>query len=285
MNSVISHLSPNSFIANVRRMFAILKAVAFVTYKEWAAYRSHMLVSLFIGPTFFLVQVFIWKALFSTRDTINGLTYEQMLLYYSATTMIHYLIMDFADWNLQMLIRTGKFLTFMLRPVSHRFFALSQKVGHRLLGATFEFFPMYLIFIFVFHIRLIPAYPFWAAISISLSFLIMFLINYCVGIAGFWLTRTQGVQRMFLIFRDICAGVYIPLIFFPNAFQYLLFFLPFQFITYVPIRVFLGSYELAGISMSIPQIVGIQALVALAMFGVSEILWRFGITRFTGVGA
>jgi len=281
----ITYFSQTSPVASIRRMFAILKAVAFVTYKEWAAYRSHMLVSLFIGPVFFLVQVFIWKALFSTQTTINGLTFEQMLLYYAATTMIHYLIMDFADWNLQMLIHTGKFLTFMLRPVSHRFFALSQKVGHRVLGVTFEFFPMYLVFVFVFHIRLVPVYPFWAALSITLSFVIMFLINYCVGIAGFWLVKTQGVQRMFLIFRDICAGVFLPLSFFPSAFQYVLFFLPFQFVTYVPIRVFLGSYELAGMTMSIPEIVGIQALVALVMFGISELLWRAGITHFTGVGA
>ena len=39
---------------------------------------------------------------------------------------IEFIIMDFAGWNLQMLIRTGRFLTFMLRPVSHRFFAVRK---------------------------------------------------------------------------------------------------------------------------------------------------------------
>lgn len=37
-----------------------MKAVAFVTYKEWAAYRSHVLVSLFVGPLFFLVRGGDW---------------------------------------------------------------------------------------------------------------------------------------------------------------------------------------------------------------------------------
>jgi ABC-2 type transport system permease protein len=54
--------------------------------------------------------------------------------------------------------------------------------------------------------------------------------------------------------------------------------------TYVPLRVFLGSYELAGITLSIPQIVGLQALMVLLMFGVSEVIWRAGIRQFTGVG-
>lgn len=267
------------------RALAVLRAVAFATYKEWAAYRSHMLVSLFVGPVFFLVQVFIWQAVFSSRATVDGLTLQQMLQYYGVSAIIFYLIMDFADWNLQMLIRTGRFLTFMLRPVSHQFFALSQKVGHRILGFFLEFIPVYLLFYFVFKIRLWPVFPIWAVLSILLSFVMMFLVNYCVGMTAFWLIRTGGIGRMFLLLRDICAGTFLPLIFFPGPIQKVLFILPFQFITYVPVRVFLGSYELAGISLTIPQIVGVQALAVLGMGAVSEVLWRLGIREFTGVGA
>ncbi len=266
-------------------MWRILQSVAFVTYKEWAAYRSHMVVSLFVGPVLFLVQVFIWSAVFSGRETVHGLTLEQMITYYAVVAVINYFIFDFADWNLQMLIRSGKFLTFLLRPVSHRYFALSQKVGHRSLGLWLELTPVVLIFIFLFHINLRPAYPIWALISIALSFLMMFLVNYCIGMAAFWLTNTDGIRRMFMILRDVCAGMFIPLSFFPEMLQKVMFVLPFQFITYVPTRVFIGSYELAGFTMTIPQIVGLQVIAVCCMWFVSELLWRMGIRRFTGVGA
>lgn len=274
-----------SLIIRGRTAFDTLKAVAFVTYKEWSAYRSHILVSLFVGPVYFLTQYFIWKAVYSNQTTIKGFTFEQMLLYYGIATVMNYLTFDSAGWNLQMLIRTGRFLTFMLRPVSHRFFAFSQKVGHRVLGFWLEFLPVYLIFWVFLKIRLIPTRPFWTILSVFLSFTMIFLFNYCTGISAFWLTKTQGVRRMLLIMRDLFAGVFIPLSFFPGIVQKLFFFLPFQFMTYVPIRVFLGSYELAGITLTIPQIVGVQALAVLVMLGLSEILWRLGITRFTGVGA
>jgi ABC-2 type transport system permease protein len=271
-------------LIRIRRLFAILKAVAFVTYKEWVAYRTHMVVSLFVGPVFFLVQVFIWQAVFAGRATINGQTLAQMLTYYGVAAVINYLTFDSADWNLQMLVHTGRFLTFMLRPLSHRFFALSQKVGHRLLGLWVEFIPIYLLFMLVFKISLIPARPFWAVISIVLSFWMLFLINYCIGIAAFWLTKTDGMRRMFQIFRDTLAGVFIPLTFFPEFLQKVLFFLPFQYVTYVPVQVFMGSYRLGGIALSIPEIVGIQAVAVLVMWLASEILLRFGIRKFTGVG-
>ena len=266
------------------RQIQTLKAVAFVTYKEWAAYRSHILISLFVGPITFLVQVFIWQAVYTYQPVIKGLTLKQILTYYAVVTIIHYLTMDFADWNLHMLIRTGRFVTYMIRPLSHRLFAFSQKAGHRVLGFFWEFIPVYCIFFFLFRITLIPAHIGWALCSVFLGFIMNFFINYCIGIAGFWLIRGEGVRRMIQIFSMLFRGVYIPLVFFPAIIQKILFFLPFQFATYVPIRVFIGSYELAGIKFTLPGIIGIQALAVLVMYVVSELLWRLGVKKFTGVG-
>lgn len=269
----------------VLKQIQVMKAVAFVTYKEWAAYRSHAMVSLFVGPVYYLVQVFIWKAVYSVKGNINGLSLDQMMAYFGIAALINYLIMDFADWNLQMLIHTGKFLTYMLRPMSHIYFAFSQKVGHRILGLTVEFIPVYLIFTFIFGITLVPASFGYALISILLGFLMMFFIDYCVGITAFWLTRTSGIRRMFLLMRDVCSGVLLPLNFFPGFLQKILFVLPFQYIAYVPVRVCIGSYQLGGITLDIPQIVGIQAIAVVIMGALTLLLARIGIKRFTGVGA
>ncbi|HEQ72301.1 MAG TPA: hypothetical protein ENN69_07420 [Spirochaetia bacterium] len=266
------------------RKFRVLTSVAFVTYKEWAAYRSHMLVSLFVGPVVFLVQYFIWQAVYTGETVINGLTLADMIRYYGAVTIINYLVMDFADWNLHMLIHTGRFVSYLTRPMSHRFFAFSQKVGHRLLGFFWEFIPVTAILALGFGVNLLPAAWGWAVISIGLGFLMNFLINYTIGIMGFWLVRGEGVRRMIQVLGMVLRGAFIPLVFFPAVLQAVLFFLPFQFATYVPIRVFLGSYELAGFSFSLPEIIGIQALAVGVMFLVSSLLMRAGLTRFTGVG-
>lgn len=267
------------------RLFDIMRAVAVATYKEWAAYRSHAMVSLFVGPVYFLVQVFIWKAVYESKGNIIGLTLEQMITYFGIAALINYLIMDFADWNLQMLVHTGKFLTFMLKPLSHIYLAFSQKIGHRFLGLLFEFIPVYLIFALVLDITIIPAYPLWALLSIFLGFVMMFLVDYCIGITSFWLVRTSGVRRMFLIIRELFSGVFLPLSFFPEAFEKVLFYMPFQFIAYVPIRVCIGSYELGPFTYSIPHIVGIQALAVVAMLLFTLGFFKLGVKRFTGVGA
>ncbi|HOV69047.1 MAG TPA: ABC-2 family transporter protein [Clostridia bacterium] len=265
------------------KYFAITRAVAFATYKEWAAYRTHAMVSILVGPTYFLVQSFIWRSVLAA-GSIGGFTLNQMLTYFGITALLHYLTMDFADWNLQMLIHTGKFLTFALRPVSHIYFALSQKLGHRILGFLFEFLPVYLIFLFVFKINLFPARPFWSLLSLILGFLMVFFVNYSLGVTAFWLIKTSGIRRVFLLLRDICSGALFPLMLFPPILQKALFILPFQFMSYVPARVFIGSYELAGLTLSIPAIVGLQAAATFIM-GIATVFFaRAGMRRFTGVG-
>ncbi|WP_231133127.1 ABC transporter permease [Capillibacterium thermochitinicola] len=235
--------------------------------------------------SFFLTQIFIWRAVYATRTTLNGLTLEQMLTYYGIATLIGCLTYDSTDWDLQWSIRTGSFLTYLLRPISYSFLAFAQKIGHRILAFWVESVPVFLIFFFVFKIRLVPAEPAWALLSLGLSFVLIFLTNYCIGITAFWLTKTEGIRRAFLSLRDLSAGMLIPLTFFPEWMQKILFYLPFQFITYVPTRVFIGHYELAGVSLPIPQVVALQFVATVVMYAVARVLWYFGIKRFTGVGA
>lgn len=95
------------FYLAIKKQVNIVIAIAYATYKEWSVYRSHSLVSLFVGTIYFLVQLFIWKSVYSSKTSIYGITLEQMITYFAVAALINYLIMDFA---------------------------FSRKVGHRILG-------------------------------------------------------------------------------------------------------------------------------------------------------
>lgn len=262
----------------------ISEAVIVATYKENLAYRNRMAVSIFVQPVYFMVQYFIWRAVFQTRDLVGGLTFDQMLLYFAVSSLVEIINWDGADNDLQWLIQSGQFITFQLRPVYHVFYSFFQKIGHRIVAFTVEVIPI-LCFYILFGIRFVPAMPVWAIISLLLSFVLSFLIRYTIGTMAFWFVRTDGVRRAVLLLSNICSGAFLPLSLFPHGFQKFLFYLPFQFASYVPIRVFIGQYELAGITLPVPQIVLLQAVMVAVMFLVNRIIWYFGIKRFTGVGA
>jgi len=269
----------------IKTKLDIIKAVAFVTFKEWGAYRTHSMVSIFVGPVYFIVQYFIWTAVYGDAQSINGMELTQMIRYFGAIALIGYLTMDFADWNLDMLIRTGKFLTYTLRPLDHRLFAFSQKAGHRVLGFIVEFIPCVLIFTLIFKIDMRPAFIGWTITSILLAYLMNFFVHYCLGMASFWIVQTGGLRSVYELAGNIFSGMFIPLVFFPKSIQLIQFFLPFQYTSYVPAMVFLGKYSLGDIQLSIPAIVGIQAIAVLVAFLISELMYKAAMKQFTAVGA
>jgi len=269
----------------IKRRLSVLWAVGAATIKEYLVYRTHMMVSLFIGPVYFTVQYFIWGAIYGGGGAVAGIEYTQMIRYFGITALIGYLTWGSADWNLSMLVRTGRFLTFALRPLHHRFFALSQKAGHRLLALFMEFLPCALLFTLIFGVDMRPALPGWFALSVILASLIHFFISYCIGIFSFWFVQTGGLRLAYALADGIFAGFLIPLVFFPMPLQFIQFFLPFQYTSYVPAMVFLGEYRLGGFELAIPIIVGIQAGAAVVMFVISEIMYKIAMKRFTAVGA
>jgi ABC-2 type transport system permease protein len=259
------------------RYIAVARAVAAATFKEWSVYRTHTLVSVFVGPVYFGVQYYIWMSVYGSRPALAGLEFEQTIRYFGVAALIGYLTMDFADWNLSMLVRTGKYLTFALRPVHHRFFALSQKLGHRALGFGLEFIPCILIFHFAFGVDMRPASLPWALASVALAFLINFHFNYILGMTAFWLVRADGVRHVVSLVSAVFSGALIPLAFFPEWLRQAQFFLPFQYTVYVPAMVTIGRFT--------PIIVAYQAVAALVIYALSECVYRQAMRRFCDVGA
>ncbi len=269
----------------LKHRFEVCKAVAFVTYKEWSAYRTHSLVSVFVGPVYFIVQYFIWSAVYGGAGSLAGMELSQTIRYFGASALIGYLTMDFADWNLQMLVRTGKFLTFTLRPMHHRFFALSQKLGHRVLGFFFEFLPCLLIFALLFRVDILPENLLWTMVSVALAFLMNFYVNYCLGMTAFFFVKASGIRVVYQLFGQIFSGALIPLNFFPEIMQQVMVFLPFPYTNYIPAMVWTGAESIGAWGLTVPQAVLSQVVAVGMMFVLSEGLYHCAIRRFSAVGA
>ena len=247
------------------RLLDALREIAVVTWKEWAAFRSHMMVSLFTGPLRFLTMTWIWSATASATGGAAGMTSRELVAYSGLAILAGYAVFDFADWNLQMLVRTGRYSNHLIQPLHHAWYALGQKIGHRLLAMGIEAVPIWILVSLVLGRPLVPANPFWFAASLATGFLLMFAANYASGLVGFWLVRAEGVRRCVVLVRDLLGGAWIPLSFFPASVQPLLYLTPYPWILYVPLRIGTGRVELAG------RVVdpGVAVLCQLAVLGIA----------------
>lgn len=266
-------------IAALARSPRTLAAIAAVTWKEWAAFRSHMMVSLLTGPLRVFLLWQIW------RVTVPDLELRAQLVEYTAAALlVVYATWDFADWNLQMLVRLGKFQGHLLQPLEHPFYALSQKVGHRCLAVVFEILPVWAILSVLVGRPLLPRNPAAFAASVAIAFFLQFAINYAVGLLGFWMVRAEGVRRCLVLLRDVMAGAWFPLILFPEAAREMLLWLPFAWAIHVPAQVFLGAPLLPGMTYSVTVVLALQAAMCLAAWGAMWGVRRIAVRRHMAVG-
>jgi ABC-2 type transport system permease protein len=261
-------------VIGIPRLGAIA-AIANVTWKEWAAFRSHMLVSLFTGPLRFLLMTWIWKATTSPSHGAVGLSTDGLVAYSGLAIVVGFAVFDFADWNLHMLVRTGAYANHLLHPMHHAWYALSQKLGHRALAMLLEAIPVWILVSLFLGRPLIPQNPGWFAVSVALGFLLMFVVNYACGLAGFWLVRAEGFRRCVLLLRDTLSGSVIPLAFFPIAVQPLIYCTPYPWILSVPLGLGTGHVEIAG-RIYAPHLLvacqaGVLAVSALVLAGLDRV--------------
>jgi ABC-2 type transport system permease protein len=96
--------------------------------------------------------------------------------------------------------------------------------------------PTVLVMLFVFKVRVaVGAGLLLFPVSLLLAFLISFSIDYFVGLMGFYSESVWGLSITKEIIVTVFSGALIPLQFFPDAIQKILFWLPFQAIFHTPI--------------------------------------------------
>ncbi len=122
-------------------------------------------------------------------------------------------------------------------------------------------------------------------LSIFFSFLMNFYVHYILGMTAFWFVQSQGIRRVFDLLSGVFSGALIPLVFFPESVQKILFFLPFPYMSYVPAMVFTGKFSLAGMNLTIPYIVMLQGFAVGITFILSEVIYQASLKHFNGVGA
>jgi viologen exporter family transport system permease protein len=86
-----------------------------------------------------------------------------------------------------------------------------------------------------------------------------------------------GLLRAKYFLLELFSGLLIPISFFPHVFQTALAFMPFQYISYIPVLLYLGKIS----GMAIIKALAIQLFWVAAMIALGHGLWRWSSRRIT----
>jgi ABC-2 type transport system permease protein len=214
----------------------------------------------------------LWKSIYRHSDTIRGLTFNETFLYVGLGSAIFILLKTYADWFIHYEIREGNIAIYLTKPIDYQIYNLFANLGSLLMNLTAITLPTVLVMLFVFKVRVaMGAGLLLFPLSLLLAFLISFSIDYFVGLMGFYSESVWGLSITKEIIVTVFSGALIPLQFFPDAIQKILFWLPFQAIFHTPIMMITRPAQ--GVDIFVPWI-AVQLAWALLLFLLARLFYH-----------
>ncbi|MCH4153981.1 MAG: ABC-2 family transporter protein [Saccharofermentans sp.] len=235
-----------------------------------------------IGNMIYLVLMyFLWKAIFDSSpvDTINGMTFEDTMIYLVLASAILEFIEMWIVWGVGRDVQSGQIVVDLLRPVNYRTNMFFTCFGGTIVNLIATFIPTMIVVYFVAGRAYALSWNLlWFFISLILSILINYYINFFTATITFYTESVWGINVAREVVVGVLSGATIPLAFFPDAFRKVAEILPFQGICNSPLTLLLGD----GMAPSeVISILGVQLFWVVALSVVSGLFFKVSVRRIT----
>jgi len=243
-------------------------------------YRAGFAVNM-IGTVFYVVAMFyLWQTIFlGNPGSLGGFTWPEMKAYLLVAFLLNSLLTWYQEWVMGEDIRQGVVAIDLARPIDFQASRFSRAIG----PVPFEFtsaLAVAAIVAFVFGGIALPADPARAGLfllSAGLATMIKFGLVYCVSMAAFWTTGTEGITVGRMAVQNIFSGALIPLVFFPDWLRTIAAILPFQGMISTPALTYLGKLD----GPTTALMLAVQAGWALGLIVLGRLAWRRAVRVVT----
>ena len=206
-----------------------------------------------IATQFFFgfVYIMVYVAFYESGGNNLPMELPQVVTYLWLNQALLALVNQFTrDQELFKLVREGGISYELVRPKNLYFMWYFKIIGQRLANVTLRFFPLLLV------TSILP-YPFHMGGPASILHFLSFIVSLGLGtllvtaLAVFYPIITiitmneKGIVNLIITTADILSGIVVPIPFFPKFLQIISSFLPFQYISDLPFRLYVGNISLA----------------------------------------
>jgi ABC-2 type transport system permease protein len=247
------------------------QALAIAAIQRAIAYRGTTLLSLLSGLVWVAMLYYLWRTVYADRPRLGNFDWGQMRTYILVSYAVGALISFSSAARILSVVRSGDIAMELLRPVDYLLFQLAQSFGSALieglLGGAIALLLGFLL------LGIAPPASAIAALlflfSVSLGFLIKFLITFMVALLCFWTKNGLGLIWAQTAVISLFSGALIPLQLLPGWLQSAALAAPFQGIVYTPVMIYMGTIEEAALWWSL----GLQLFWVVALWRLARLMW------------
>lgn len=231
-----------------------------------------------------LTLYFLWFAIIPDRDqAVFGYSHSQILTYILGISVINSLVISSRSYGVGDEINQGNLSNFLIKPINYFLYWFSKDIGDKAMNLVFAVCEITILFIVLkpelfFQTNLFLIILTSAAIIIAL--IMYFFINFLLSLMGFWSGETWGPRFLFIIILNFASGGLFPLDILPEPIFEISQLLPFGYLLYFPLKVYLG--------VLVPQAIYSGILISLVwtviFYLIVKFVWIRGLRVYTAYG-
>jgi len=259
------------------KKYFVLTRKVFLTI---TVFRFNFLFSIISNLAYITIIYFLWSSIYgSGAKSLNGMTFNQVFVYLAMASTIFSLFTTYVEWEMSREVIEGTIVMNFIKPVDLMLYKLFQCIGYVLLKLVTITIPTVLVILLVFK----PDMPIGLnllifPVSIILSYLIMFNIDFLVGLICFYNESTWGMSSAKDSIVLLLSGAVIPISFFPETLKTIVNFLPFQAIYNIPLNSLIS--DKLGVSDYINNFI-VQIFWILFLFAINRLFYRKAVKVVT----
>jgi len=250
-------------------MFVYLELVKMAFLRRFM-YRGDTLLQIVAFMLRLFIFISIWQALFQS-GVIAELSLVEMFSYLVLAELLNALSDSRVGAKISESIGDGSVIVDFIRPLDFKLQHFASDLGENLYRLIFNALPTCILVALVWGFKL-PSSPLTVLLflpSLILGVAISFHIDYLFALLTFWVQRSSHFDRVSKALFMLFSGTTIPLWFYPDGLREFALALPFSYITFQPLSIYLEKHT--------PEqsliIIAIQAGWLLALVALSQWLW------------
>lgn len=251
--------------------------------QNYSAYRLNFILWRVRVILTILIIFYLWLAVYSGTSTAFGYRKIEMLTYVLLTLFINGIVFSTQTFKIAEEINFGTLSNFLIKPVSYFLYNLARDLADKFLNIFFSVIEFIILIYLIRPEIFIQTDPFIIAIfclSVISASVLYFEIGVLLSFIGFWSNETWAPRFLFFILVSFLSGMYFPLDIMPRLIFEILSYLPFTYLVYFPLKIFLG--HLSNHHMFEGLI--ISFIWMLIFYLLLKILWNKGLKTYTAEG-
>lgn len=226
---------------------------------------------------------FLWYAVIPVGTTAFGYDQSSMLTYILLTAIVGAVVTSNRSYAIGQEINQGNLSNFLLQPMNYFGYWFAKDIGDKLMNIVFSIGELAVIFFFLkppIYLQTNIEYLFMFATSLILAVILYFFINVLLGLIGFWSPDVWAPRFIFWIAVGFFAGEYFPLDILPQQIYEIFKILPFSYLIYFPIKVYLGQLSYVEVFQGF----AVMLFWIFIFWVIVELVWKKGLKSYTAQG-